>query len=120
MTDPKPNLDLLRRVLRQIDDHPETWEQGDYAVKGPCGTAFCVAGHAVVMSGYKIKWCEGVDDNTHESSCTTVDGQLVPPLAEQLLGITSEESDSLFFGGNSRDNIQRIAEAIAANRGEKL
>ncbi len=47
------NWDLIWRVLRQIIEHPETWKQATYS--SMCGTKFCIAGHAVVLSGYEFK-----------------------------------------------------------------
>ena len=122
MTEPKPNLDLLRKVLRQIDEFPETWQQGSYAVKQPCGTALCVAGHAVVMSGHKINfddrrsWNEG----DLQTTCQTESGEWIEDLAIELLGLTVHEASDLFYGGNKRENIQRAAEAIAERAGESL
>lgn len=110
--DPKPNLDLLRRVLQQIDDHPDTWNQDCYARKTACGTQFCIAGHAAVMSGFKVKFAEKSDfaDNYEE----------IPAIAREALGLTGSESNALFCPVYGREDIQRIAHEIAARAGEKL
>src|SRR6478609_6380573 len=60
-TDPVPNLPLLRKVLEHIDAHPEEWHQSVWAMEtsaSECGTAFCVAGHTVVMAGGELLWDE--------------------------------------------------------------
>lgn len=44
-----PNIELLDKVLKHIEDHPETWNQKDWR----CGTSYCFAGHAAVLSGWK-------------------------------------------------------------------
>lgn len=44
------NWPLLIRVGMQIVEHPETWNQDIWA--NSCGTQFCFAGHAVVLSGH--------------------------------------------------------------------
>lgn len=118
--DPKPNLDLLRRVLKQIDEHPETWYQDAYAKRTECGTVFCIAGHAVVLSGLSVDFddrrCPG---NTCWSDVTE-NGDSIPGVAQELLGLTNEESDELFSAGEDRAEIQWLAEQIAARAGEKL
>ena len=37
------NIENFKRVMDQIRQHPETWDQDQYA----CNIAFCVAGHAL-------------------------------------------------------------------------
>lgn len=44
-----PNMELLDKVLGHIKANPETWNQADYR----CGTTYCFAGHAALMSGWK-------------------------------------------------------------------
>lgn len=47
------NWDLLIQVLRGIIANPKSWDQRYYAIARPeCGTAFCIAGHAIIASGY--------------------------------------------------------------------
>jgi hypothetical protein len=43
------NVELLRRIQTQIREHPETFRMDDWN----CGTAMCIAGHAVSLSGFK-------------------------------------------------------------------
>lgn len=49
-----PNQDLILRVLEQITHHPETHDQKVWGFEPYCGTAYCVAGHAVALSG--LEW----------------------------------------------------------------
>src|SRR5690348_5458725 len=46
-----PNIELLEKVLKHIEDNPETWDQGNWR----CGTSYCFAGHAVLLSGWTPK-----------------------------------------------------------------
>jgi len=46
------NWPLLIKVIIHIIEHPETWNQRFYATV--CGTSFCVAGHAAILSGHKF------------------------------------------------------------------
>jgi hypothetical protein len=82
VSEPVPNLPLLRKVLAQIDAEPWTWEQRTWAVlwRTPaganlrqaradqnqipetCGTAFCIAGHTALMEGWSPIWC-GVNED---------------------------------------------------------
>lgn len=122
---PTPNLPLLRKVLDHIDAHPEEWDQSEYGKVSrvsSCGTAFCIAGHALVMSGYETK-----ESITYPGSLDffTPDGVLTDPADEgmRVLGLTADEADDiggLFSAGNTRWRVQRIAEQIAARAGEVL
>jgi hypothetical protein len=115
---PTPNIGLLREVLVHIDAHPKSWGQGFFVAEDPqCGTTHCVAGWALLLSG-----------------CYYTDGQEFFPLgrrsaveastvAQRLLGITTdqalntEDGWGLFYDEANRDDIQRIAEKLAAEAG---
>ena len=47
---PKEQPGLAARVLQQIQEHPETHDQGTW--HSPCGTKHCAAGWACVLAGY--------------------------------------------------------------------
>lgn len=118
--EPQPNLPLLSKILAHIDTHPEEWRQRHWASRASaeyCGTGFCIAGHAAFMSGAEIDWDEGgfADE-------AFLDGEkgLIPEIATEVLGITYGESVALFAANNGREDVQRVAEAIAARAGERL
>jgi hypothetical protein len=118
--EPKPNLPLLRAVLAQIDATPERWDQSMWALRTECGTAFCVAGWAVHIShpdaGLKF-------DHYGEAFTCTLPGfgdVYILDEARRLLAITGTEANYLFSSFNSRSDVQRHAEAIAARAGESL
>jgi hypothetical protein len=121
MTEPVPNLPLLRSVLKQIDDHPETWYQCAYM--NECGTAFCVAVHAALMTGARLIRIFG---NTFLSNvCELSDGtrHKIGEYAIEQLGITNHEAwgeYGIFEAINDRQDIQEAAERIAARAGETL
>lgn len=63
---PIPNMEMLDNILDLIDAHPERWDQSTWATEvweetegEICGTALCVAGHAVAMKGYHIDYERG-------------------------------------------------------------
>lgn len=121
---PVPNLPLLRKVLDHIDAHPEEWHQSLWGMEtsNACGTALCIAGHAMVMSGYATSERTGVPGRPLEFF--TPDGRCVEYTeaehGQRLLGLTRAEAEYLFRGGNTRQVVQRYAEAIAARAGERL
>jgi len=55
-----PNTELLKKTLTYIKDNPEQWEQDWWVTAADdretpgCGTAYCFAGHTVVLSGCKV------------------------------------------------------------------
>lgn len=91
-------------VLAQIDLTPELWNQDTWLTvvtdenTHTCYTAGCFAGWATILSGQRPSelWVKGI--------------------ASSLLGLSVSESDSLFAGSNTRDDIVRILGMI--DRGE--
>jgi hypothetical protein len=126
-----PNIELLDKVLKHIEDHPETWEQEVWRteedeawVKDPetgvevltvdCGTAFCFAGWTCQMEGGK--WVDN-------SSLLAVPEDEIHPLrnwilasdrAERLLGLAEYEADALFRSENTLEDIREIVAQIKA------
>lgn len=120
MSGPTPNLPLLRKVLDHIDTFPEEHNQGIWGfeirwpdrtqdvvmrnrLEGKCDTAMCVAGWAVALG----------DPTLFAGIWTSYD-------AAALLGLTASEAEDLFYASNTRDEIQRFAERVAARAGERL
>ena len=104
------NWPLAWRVVEHIINHPETHNQGLYVT--PCGTAACVAGWAVALSGWKFATEHGEfieeaisPDRRYQTDVRTV--------AVDLLGIrdsdadygVDSDADELFNGGNSVHDI---------------
>jgi hypothetical protein len=92
------NVDLLQKVLDYITEHPAEWDQGYYARKtrkSPCGTAACVAGHTVAMTGHVLNW-----DGRQVFTCDTTKDD-VWNVAELELGLTFDEADELFDPDNT-------------------
>ncbi len=111
------NAVLLRQVLDHITAHPEQHDQAHFAIRTDCGTAYCLAGHAVVLSGYRIAWEESLL-NRHAFNAKLDDGSTaeIPDLAAELLGLEpgpyDEEWPDLFDGGNSRADLWRMASEL--------
>lgn len=121
MNDAAPNLPLLRKILSHIDAHPDEWYQKFWArravAESSCGTAFCIAGHAVVMAGGLPRWT-----GDQASNVTMPDGTSasINAAAAHLLGLKMEDADQLFHPSNLRADVQDIAEDIARRAGETL
>jgi len=106
---PAPNVPLLWAVLQHIDEQPLSWTQSAWAARGLFGDMHCFAGHAVRISGHRFAW----SDET-ETSCALDERGLrvyVGSLACDLLGLTEDEADDLFFAQN-RAAIGRVVAAV--------
>lgn len=115
MTDEQ--VDLLRGVLQNITAHPQEWEQGHYAVKTPCGAAYCVAGHVVVAKGHQIDWTLR---RTATRIVDTRDLYALSPtihsVARESLGLDCDDADLLFRADNTLSDLWRIAEQLSDGR----
>jgi hypothetical protein len=116
-----PNAELAWRVLDQIDAHPETWNQRDWASEGSCGTAYCFAGWAALLAGHEIAWlsAEVALDGTliadYVVDASAPEGkQWVGDAAREALGIA--DSLSLFAGHNTREDLHRLVAEIFGPR----
>lgn len=63
-----------------------------------CGTCFCVAG--------KVAY----------DALVNRDGRRAPGIAADVLGLSDEQADTLFYSDNSIADVRRIAESIAGER----
>lgn len=121
---PIPNLPLLRKVLDHIDAHPEEWNQAAWMTETTCGTACCIAGHAIVFDGTHtltvanddvlvdgVSMVRGEDGRWHDAAAI---------VGAKVLGLTEDEAGDLFHGWNGRADVQHFAERIAARAGERL
>lgn len=110
---PDANVPLLRKVLEHITAHPEEHNQFTWALQRPgCGTAFCVAGHAVVMSGRDVAWEPPLRWGGAWMAHETTDGRPIMEVAQELLGLGDCAAFRLFRGKNSLEDIWCIAEEI--------
>lgn len=111
------NLELANVVLTEIETNPTRWEQSVWAVREgsrcrgwrACETAYCFAGHAVVLSGYSIAWCDCGCGAAH--GCYAPDSTQLTSIdlaAMQLLDIDEHDADRLFHGHNTLTDIKAI------------
>lgn len=109
-----PNAQLAYRVLDVIDADPKAWDQ-NFWVKD-CGTTFCFAGWALVLTGHSLKpadegqWLDGYQ----------VAGGEVRDRAARELGIYGDDGGAtalaLFDGYNTREDLDRLVPEIFGPR----
>lgn len=115
-----PNGDLISYNYedRENVDYNATWLPDVVVDPIPaCGTALCVAGHAVTQKGYHIVFAAG---NNNSRCCVDDTGQRydISFLATQLLGISTYDANILFAGNNDREDLERFRNQLDA--GEHL
>lgn len=131
---PTLNAPLLRKVLDHIVAHPDEHDQSLWATRrfdqrgNVCGTRYCFAGHTVVMGmeqGEQLIWhpqtwrAVPYQDELQVASSGAVDLnstdgriRLIASRAQELLGLTQQESERLFFATNRVDHIARMIEVM--------
>lgn len=106
-----------------------------------CGTSFCMAGQAVVQSGYRLamnrtiagdsetntifgciksEWTGEVDDKGRRIYRDVGEERDISNAAQEILGLTAIERDKFFHGENSIDTLKGYANAFADARGLPL
>lgn len=123
-----PNIELLDKIIAKIEEQPESWDQEFYARKkddSPCGTAYCVAGWAAVLSGRTFNWQEPIiprewstlEDKVYFSDYPEhlTDGAHVAWYAQNMLVLSDEDADALFDCANTLDEIKEMRDNLARN-----
>jgi hypothetical protein len=107
-----------------IEKHPEKHAQEHWATE--CGTAFCYAGHASLLAGATppgpnvTTWGHfwTINPETFQSGSESTMQQLesgnlpVDEFAARQLGITMSESEVLFSGDRTRDELRMLIDAL--------
>lgn len=121
------NAALGRMVLDHVTANPRDLDMCVWAANGPCGTSACIAGWALVMSGWEV-----AGDNVFRRPDGTEvdDGEVIAGEARTLLGLgvrefwrrahgpDADEEDrctvvSLFTVGN-REAVDWLRELVEA------
>lgn len=116
-----PNVKLLNRTLKQVEKHPETWDQTMWR----CKTGMCFAGWAAQLSGGG--WAFGpksaysdqllANGSDHPSEIHRIRGKdcvTAASRARRLLGITQYESSQLFSAGNELEQVRQWVRELSA------
>lgn len=118
---PTPNIPLLRKAVEWAEseaaktDGTCLWNQAEYVIdRGECGTAYCIAGFAVVngvasaeVDAWGLLEVDGRPRHWHTAG-------------REVLGLSDDEADDLFADSNSITDVREVAEQIAGRAGERL
>lgn len=114
------NKDLLERTMSYIEAHPEEHDQTRWA--NACGTAFCFAGHAAILSGatrpqgLNSFWGITPDGRAVDYFETTEDGALLAfGYARQKLGLNFPQASALFSSANTVESLREMVDALKAD-----
>lgn len=100
---PKRNKELFHAIATAMREEPEHYNQRVWGVEASdftwhtCGTAHCVAGFAVTLSGFRAvgrDWSNLIDNSSWFARFTH--GVPIEPTARHLLGLTDAEANILF------------------------
>lgn len=107
-----PNIELFQRVLDHIHTNPSEWYQQGWGRQFTCGTAYCMAGTAMVLSEDmpgSIHWedsrFEGIDMPGYYSEDFI-------KIGSELLGITEDQGNILFASYNSMAQLFALSHVL--------
>ena len=141
-----PNKALLRQTLDYIRAHETDWIQNHWIMPAEdredpsCGTAYCFAGWAVALSGYKVErnGCVGIDqlppgvghrldteDNVFQSGYVGGLAAECGDVAAALLDIDGfgrmpHHKCHLFCGHNGMADLERIVAELCGETAEAV
>lgn len=121
------NNDLLQRTLAHIEAHPEQWNQGAWAKKTDCGTAYCFAGTAVHLAhpdatpAFNTLWDRTAFMNVPTvitAAGRTLMSQVdIQQEATEVLDLYRHEAGVLFSAHNTLEDLrQMVADLIAGEQ----
>ncbi len=126
---PPLNLPLLRKTVEQIHI-PGVWDQSSWmhtSKRSECGTAGCLAGWAVELTGRYDMIFERHEETTDAEEYVdkvvdreTGETEFLEVVARRELGLTDDEGEYLFDGSNSMADILHLCSSIAERSGEKF
>lgn len=134
MTDrnyPELNVQLLEEAVAwaeeqaSLDPMLSRWRQAewvtlDWSEDPECGTAYCIAGYVGQLTELQYRrggWAVAPASLAHiVPGHARGSGLHVSRYARHALGLTERESEVLFSGGNSIEDIRRIADNIITGK----
>lgn len=99
------------------------WPKGARSIEVDCATSACAAGHACLLAGdafviseLDLEFDDKGREYYHPVDVRTPEGELidVADRAQQLLGLTYDEREVLFYGENSHKETVRLLDALIA------
>lgn len=113
------NAVKIRAVLDYIADHPKEWNQSTYGVRTDCGSAYCAAGHAIVLNGHKIVWWEADESlyrSDHAIDKETGLSRSIHNLATRELEFSVHEASEFFDEFNTLGDLWTLANKFTGGR----
>lgn len=107
------NTELGRLVLKQVETEPETFDMRTWVHRTSCGTTACLAGHALLFSGYTMGTEPLFEDGEWVFCFLDPDGQAVADpgrAAQQVLGMSYAERFPLRATACSDDECRDLHE----------
>jgi len=124
------NDELIDQVMGHLREHPQEWNQSRWV--SDCGTQMCFAGHAMLMSGYTIRFMEGFDDSWPvfiDPQGVEVPSMKYSAVANDLLGLSVSQGNAVYYGLFEEDlemevglaeTMEDLEELIAAIRDGRI
>ena len=128
---PALNVELLQLVLKTIEADQSHWNQNYYCqvagrrernAKGQlfypitCHTAFCFAGWAVQLGSQETPvWADSyyLFADQHDDPGDVCGGLIgASARAKNLLGLSYDQSESLFYAGNNINDLKEIVNRV--------
>lgn len=93
------NSALLNEIADQIESEPKSFNMASWVQSNrDCGTQFCVAGWAIIKSTTNKPVFDSFEENLTQWLYKMVpEDKSIREYASELLGITEETADYLFF-----------------------
>lgn len=108
------NLDLLKEIHQKITTTPEGWVQETWAMQKECGTSYCIAGWACVLSGYEVNFENVEPDSYGEQEVSYLaNGECIDSKGKELLGLDDWQANSLFYTTSNPVALERLEAMIA-------
>ena len=103
-----PNIEMLRRTLRAVQaaDKVGAWNQKEWSSWTGCGTAYCFAGHALLLDDWRL---------AQDSYDYFVKGDWRGSAhfaAMEVLDLTCFQAKHLFASDNTLDDLARIVDEL--------
>lgn len=111
------NEGLLKLAVKRIEADPEFWNQDYFGRVSECGTTFCLAGHALMVTGK----CETFKISSSGDLGFTIDGDRINAgvVAAELLGLDSKQAAMLFYMGD-RGGLKEFKQFITEVTGVRF
>ena len=117
VTTTRPNFELVDKIFEEIERKPWKWDQKSFVKPGgepiifgrqlsinECGTTFCFAGFALLLTDnldeFGLVEMAGHDRSDYESA------------AIEILGITDAQADKIFYSYYSRADIEEFKQLV--------